>query len=86
MLFFNWDINACINILYLTNKWLEKRSRPVEYKRDDPNHESGKHSAITVLSNHRKSFTIWYGYQSILGRGIVVSWYRGIEEQYIYNS
>ena len=32
--FFNRDINACINMLYLADEWLEKRSRPVEYKRE----------------------------------------------------
>jgi len=32
--FFNRDINACINMLFLAKEWFEKRERPIKYRRE----------------------------------------------------
>ena len=31
--FFNRDINACINMLYLSDEWIKNRIRLIEYSR-----------------------------------------------------
>jgi hypothetical protein len=34
--FFNRDVNACLNMMYLAREWLHNKTRPSPYGRSDP--------------------------------------------------